>query len=559
MNVETSPKLALAFLGMSILVPYIVCVVGEVNVRFRWLMSFLTSSCFVITLFSRTLLFHRIPILRKSAYRVVILTAIFAASILVPFLVIAHKIPEIGLRFPRSTAQGVAPVIEPGPKISVVIPHQDEVAGFLEKTIQSIYAETREDFLLEIIVVDDGSSERLEPFFQYPKMKILRNDEPQGLTRTKIRGADFASGTHIMFLDAHCKVGPNWAEWLLGRSASASYKDIIIPRILSLSPETFSFESISGFSKLMFEWNFEFSWVLTDTPEAPVLPGGIQLMTRRRWLETRYDDGMLQWGGENIEQSLMTWICGGKIFTEERAIVGHVFDRPVAKVAREQDVIVTNLARAAFVWLDDFLELFKTRRGSAASTIMDEMSLAGLDKRLAMRHRLECGTFRDYLEKFDRFFDEQGMFVEKETAIMHVKTGLCLSIVALSDEGKVNQKPVRVEWDVCRPYDKEQRFTPVRGNVLLRSVAFERCLERRGTEVILSPCSFIDVKVEQIFSLLPDGWLGHVSAEGDLRRVRTCLTGPEGFHSGDRFPVLVSPCSNRTALQIKIRPIFTGV
>lgn len=48
-----------------------------------------------------------------------------------------------------------------------------------------------------------------------------------------------------------------------------------------------------------------------------------------RWEESgKYDPGMLEWGGENIEQSLRVWMCGGEIFAVRNSFVGHIFSRP---------------------------------------------------------------------------------------------------------------------------------------------------------------------------------------------------------------------------------------
>lgn len=41
--------------------------------------------------------------------------------------------------------------------------------------------------------------------------------------------------------------------------------------------------------------------------------------------------GMLDWGGENIEQSLRVWMCGGKILVDREAKIGHIFERPAPK------------------------------------------------------------------------------------------------------------------------------------------------------------------------------------------------------------------------------------
>ncbi len=40
-------------------------------------------------------------------------------------------------------------------------------------------------------------------------------------------------------------------------------------------------------------------------------------MHKRYWDEVGgYDDGMKEWGGENIEQSLRVWMCGGELIVE---------------------------------------------------------------------------------------------------------------------------------------------------------------------------------------------------------------------------------------------------
>lgn len=37
---------------------------------------------------------------------------------------------------------------------------------------------------------------------------------------------------------------------------------------------------------------------------------------------------MLEWGGENLEQSMRVWMCGGEIYVVRDSFVGHIFDRP---------------------------------------------------------------------------------------------------------------------------------------------------------------------------------------------------------------------------------------
>ena len=544
-------------ISIAMAITYGVCVVGDISMHVRFWFTFSVSLIFLLTWTSRGICFHRVPILGRKFFRAIIFSSVTAVLLFVPYLMIAHKIPDIGLRYPLRVAQGIAPWIEQGPKISVVIPYQNEVDGFLFNTISSLYKNTRDDLLFEIIIVDDGSDELVSIEFlekKIPKIILLRNDEPQGLTRSKIRGADSAKGTHILFLDAHCKVAPYWAEFMLARSARASYRDIVIPQVVSVDAKNFAFESFTGYSQLIFDWNFEFSWITSDSEEAPILPGGIQLMTRKRWVETKYDQEMRLWGGENIEQSLMTWMCGGSILVESRAIIGHVFERP--SVFRDINIVIANQARAAFVWLDESLAYFKARHTTGAR-ILDDMDLNGIDLRLELRHRLGCRLFTDYMEKFDKIFDGRGLLIWKETSIMHVQSGQCLSAVAMSEQGKMHNRPVRLEWDTCQPYSAGQRFTPVRGDVLIRSVAYERCLERRGDDIVLEPCEYMQVRDEQIFSFLAQGWLGpSLEPTGELRKNRrTCLAGP----SETQTRVTHVSCSQENDSAIKFRPIFSGV
>lgn len=41
-----------------------------------------------------------------------------------------------------------------------------------------------------------------------------------------------------------------------------------------------------------------------------------------------YDDHMIAWGGENIDQSLRSWLCGGPIEVAEGAFVAHMWRDP---------------------------------------------------------------------------------------------------------------------------------------------------------------------------------------------------------------------------------------
>ncbi len=63
--------------------------------------------------------------------------------------------------------------------------------------------------------------------------------------------------------------------------------------------------------------------------------------------------------------------------------------------------IFRNKARAALVWLDDFLPLHLN-----GSQLVDP---GPIGDRLSLRHRIGCGSFeKEYLKRFWRDFAEQG-------------------------------------------------------------------------------------------------------------------------------------------------------
>ena len=82
--------------------------------------------------------------------------------------------------------------------------------------------------LREILVIDDFSENELLPVIlqgisnssdpltnlgqfssdHLKKIKVIRLPARVGLIRSKIIGADLATGSHLLFLDGHCRVVP---------------------------------------------------------------------------------------------------------------------------------------------------------------------------------------------------------------------------------------------------------------------------------------------------------------------------------------------------------------
>jgi glycosyltransferase involved in cell wall biosynthesis len=87
------------------------------------------------------------------------------------------------------------------PEVSVIIPTRDRCER-LRLTMRSALAQN--DVVLEVIVVDDGSSDgtaRMLETFDDARVRLARNEVPVGESGARNRGIEMARGTWIAFLD----------------------------------------------------------------------------------------------------------------------------------------------------------------------------------------------------------------------------------------------------------------------------------------------------------------------------------------------------------------------
>lgn len=100
------------------------------------------------------------------------------------------------------------------PRVSVIIPHLNQ-PNFLMRCLQSITAQTYDLSLVDVIVVDNGSShlptEICKPF---PNAKLLAEATP-GPGPARNKGIDEAQTEVLAFIDADCIADPNWLVALI--------------------------------------------------------------------------------------------------------------------------------------------------------------------------------------------------------------------------------------------------------------------------------------------------------------------------------------------------------
>lgn len=102
-------------------------------------------------------------------------------------------------------------------KLSVIIPAFNE-AAVIQKTVEEIFHYFRTTgFDLEVIVVDDGSTDQTKELVQaemqkYPELKLLVNEQNSGKGFSVKKGALATTGDWVLFLDADLSTRPEEFE-----------------------------------------------------------------------------------------------------------------------------------------------------------------------------------------------------------------------------------------------------------------------------------------------------------------------------------------------------------
>uniref|UniRef100_A0A672SJT9 Polypeptide N-acetylgalactosaminyltransferase 5 n=1 Tax=Sinocyclocheilus grahami TaxID=75366 RepID=A0A672SJT9_SINGR len=235
------------------------------------------------------------------------------------------------------------------PSTSVIFCFVDEVWSTLLRSVHSVLNRSPPHLLKEIILVDDCSTkdylkEQLDVYIsQFPKIRIIRLKERQGLIRARIAGAAAATGEVLTFLDSHVECNVGWLEPLLER-VYLDHKKVVCPVIEVISDKDMRL-------------NMTYTLDRSLPHMCPVMAGGLFSIDKSYFYELgAYDPGLDVWGGENMEISFKIWMCGGEIEIIPCSRVGHIFrgDNPYKFPKDRVKTVERNLARVAEVWLDDY-------------------------------------------------------------------------------------------------------------------------------------------------------------------------------------------------------------
>lgn len=296
----------------------------------------------------------------------------------------------------------------------MIIVFHREAWSTLTRTIWSVITQTPKALLKEIILVDDFSElnflgQQLDDYVKELPVKVvlLRQTSRKGLIQARLLGVRHATAKVLVFLDAHCECNQGWLEPLLAPIAS-SRTTVVVPIIDVIKYRDMQLVAATTDSRGIFDMTMTFAWgplpehelkMVRKDPtaliRAPAMAGGLFAIDREYFYAVgSYDDGMVIWGGENVEMSLRIWMCGGKILSAPCSRVGHIFrdDSPYEMPGGVDKVVYGNEARFVDVWLDEHKKLFYSVVPVALNLRTD------VTKRIELRKKLKCKSFRWYLD-----------------------------------------------------------------------------------------------------------------------------------------------------------------
>lgn len=382
------------------------------------------------------------------------------------------------------------------PPTSVIICFHNEAWSVLLRTVHSVLDRSPDHLVKEVILVDDFSDmphtqKQLEDYFlAYPKVKIVRAAKREGLIRARLLGARHATAPVLTYLDSHCECTVGWLEPLLDRIARNS-TTVVCPVIDVIDDNTmeYHYRDSGGVNVGGFDWNLQFNWHAVPEREkrkhkspaepvwSPTMAGGLFAIDRVFFERLgTYDSGFDIWGGENLELSFKTWMCGGSLEIVPCSHVGHIFrKRSPYKWRTGVNVIKRNSVRLAEVWMDEYAQYYYQRIGN------DKGDYGDVTSRKKLREELGCKSFRWYLDNiYPELFVPGDAVASGEVRNMGYGNRTCLD----APGGKRNlRKPVGLY--PCHNQGGNQYWMLSKTGEIRRD---EACLDYAGDDVVLYPC-----------------------------------------------------------------------
>ena len=380
------------------------------------------------------------------------------------------------------------------PKTSVVVVFYNEAWSTLLRTVHSVINRSPSSLLQEILLVDDASDHiellnKLDAYLSTLPVpsQVIRMNQRGGLIRARLAGAKQATGSVLVFLDAHCEVSPGWLTPMLAEIANDRTR-VIVPVIDDINADTFAYEQReSDFERGGLDWQFMYKLIQpikNSSPEnaipTPIMMGGLFAIDKEFFFASgAYDDQMMIWGGENVEMSLRIWMCGGSLLQSPCSHVGHVFRESTPNTmphgTSAYDTININTARFAEVWLDEYKQFYYYMNPAAKN-----VQLGDLTQRLNLRNELQCHSFKWFLDYIytDHSLPYNALYTGQ---IQHKVSQDCLDVVGSKSE--------KIAMKVCHGLGGFQTFILSKYDEIKSSTD---CMttNHSNSELVITSCNF---------------------------------------------------------------------
>lgn len=237
----------------------------------------------------------------------------------------------------------------------------------------------------------------------------------------KQTGGDAALGEFIGFFDCHVAPNQGWHKEII-KLLTGHSRRLVVPTITDLDIDTWDEKmSSSSNSKCYIDWNAEFMWFEDNSDFIPVISGGLVATSRDWWQASGgFDEQMRGWGGENVDQSLRAWLCGGDIIRAKSSRIAHMWRTHDPRTAAHYKPKsgTDNIARVAAAWFGDFSVKFQRGR-----LVRRPIDVSNVKRKV---EGLRCKPFAYFLHRFRRIYKQGGVLPR---SVFHLKSdshGLCI-------------------------------------------------------------------------------------------------------------------------------------
>ncbi|XP_013164340.1 PREDICTED: putative polypeptide N-acetylgalactosaminyltransferase 9 isoform X1 [Papilio xuthus] len=438
------------------------------------------------------------------------------------------------------------------PQTSVVICFHNEAWSVLLRTVHSVIDRSPAHLIKEIVLVDDFSDmphlmQQLDDYMSsLPKVRIVRATRREGLIRARLLGARYVTAPVLTYLDSHCECTEGWLEPLLDRIAR-NKTTVVCPVIDVIDDNTleYHYRDSSSVNVGGFDWNLQFNWHPVPARErarhqhtaepvySPTMAGGLFAIDKEFFERLgTYDSGFDIWGGENLELSFKTWMCGGTLEIVPCSHVGHIFrKRSPYKWRTGVNVLKKNSVRLAEVWLDDYAKYYYQRVGN------DKGDYGDITSRKQLRDNLGCKSFEWYLKNI---YPE--LFIPGESVAHGEIRNVAFQKTCLDSPTRKSDHHKPVGLYPCHRQGGNQYWMYSKNGEIRRD---ETCLDYSGHDVVLYPCH--GAKGNQLWLYDPSTkLLKHGSSE-------KCMT-----ISRNKDKIVMEPCSDAEPRQMWVMENFNA-